>query len=158
MNDHIPLPPAPEPDSSSSCKVVVLGITKDLISAWVIVSFTAVTLCPSLSGDVQSGTPAPTTPSPPSDPERGSYNVTNNGTACFLARMGLQLNITYTSLSQAKVFTLSEPYADTRQCKSIPGQRFARQLFFFFFVLPQNAWGKQKRTWSKGLTFFVLPF
>ncbi|KAB5576900.1 hypothetical protein PHYPO_G00203830 [Pangasianodon hypophthalmus] len=62
----------------------------------------AVTLCPSLSSDVLSTTSAPTPPSPPSVPERGSYNVTNNGTACLLARMGLQLNITYTSRSQGK--------------------------------------------------------
>lgn len=63
----------------------------------------AVTLRPSLSSDVLSTTSAPTPPSPPSIPESGSYNVTNNGTTCLLARMGLQLNITYTSRSQGKV-------------------------------------------------------
>ncbi|KAJ8253246.1 hypothetical protein GJAV_G00210690 [Gymnothorax javanicus] len=42
--------------------------------------------------------PAPT---PPGPPERGNYNVTNtNGTVCLLARMGLQLNLTYTPSSQ----------------------------------------------------------
>ncbi|XP_072513508.1 lysosome-associated membrane glycoprotein 1a [Salminus brasiliensis] len=45
-------------------------------------------------------TPAPT---PASNPERGSYNVTNiNGTVCLLARMGLQLNVTYFSKSKNK--------------------------------------------------------
>lgn len=45
-------------------------------------------------------TPAPT---PPSNPESGSYNVTNiNGTVCLLARMGLQLNVTYFSKAQNK--------------------------------------------------------
>ncbi|KAK3543352.1 hypothetical protein QTP70_018368 [Hemibagrus guttatus] len=62
----------------------------------------AVTLCPSLSSDVTSTTSAPTPPSPPSVPERGSYNVTSNGTACLLAHIGLQLNITYISRSQGK--------------------------------------------------------
>ncbi|KAM9487073.1 lysosome-associated membrane glycoprotein 1b [Clarias gariepinus] len=62
----------------------------------------AVTLCPSFSSDVLSTTSAPTPPEPPSIPETGSYNVTNNGTACLLASMGLQLNITYTSRSQGK--------------------------------------------------------
>lgn len=62
----------------------------------------AVTLCPSLSSDVTVTTSAPTSPSPPSVPERGSYNVTNNSTACLLARLGLQLNITYPSRSQGK--------------------------------------------------------
>ncbi|KAK2850235.1 hypothetical protein Q7C36_009018 [Tachysurus vachellii] len=61
----------------------------------------AVTICPSLSTDVSATTSAPT-PSPPSVPERGSYNITNNGTACLLAHIGLQLNITYTSRSQGK--------------------------------------------------------
>ncbi|KAJ8255715.1 hypothetical protein COCON_G00195790 [Conger conger] len=41
--------------------------------------------------------PAPT---PPGNPERGNYTVTNsNGTICLLARMGLQLNLTYTPSS-----------------------------------------------------------
>ncbi|XP_064167450.1 lysosome-associated membrane glycoprotein 1a [Anguilla rostrata] len=39
-------------------------------------------------------------PAPPGNPERGNYTVTNgNGTACLLARMGLQLNLTYVSSS-----------------------------------------------------------
>ncbi|KAI4891025.1 hypothetical protein NFI96_013883 [Prochilodus magdalenae] len=62
------------------------------------------------SADVPATTIAPTqspttapTPSP-TIPERGSYNVTDvNGTACLLANMGLQLNITYFSKSQSKV-------------------------------------------------------
>ncbi|XP_019945624.1 lysosome-associated membrane glycoprotein 1b [Paralichthys olivaceus] len=50
-------------------------------------------------------TVAPTTAAPhkdPSSPERGNYVVNNNGTACLLASMGLQLNISFTSLSQNK--------------------------------------------------------
>uniref|UniRef100_A0A3B1JG10 Lysosome-associated membrane glycoprotein 1 n=1 Tax=Astyanax mexicanus TaxID=7994 RepID=A0A3B1JG10_ASTMX len=51
-------------------------------------------------------TQSPTTtpaPAPPSNPERGSYNVTNiNGTVCLLAKMGLQLNVTYISKTQNK--------------------------------------------------------
>ncbi|XP_040019503.2 lysosome-associated membrane glycoprotein 1a [Gasterosteus aculeatus] len=48
--------------------------------------------------------PAPTpVPTPPGTPERGTYSVTNgNGTACLLAQMGLQLNVSYLSLSQNK--------------------------------------------------------
>lgn len=62
----------------------------------------AVTLHPSLSTDVQTTTSPPPPPSPPSKPERGDYNVTNNGTVCLMASMGLQLNITYMSLTQGK--------------------------------------------------------
>ncbi|XP_056610948.1 lysosome-associated membrane glycoprotein 1b [Triplophysa dalaica] len=44
--------------------------------------------------------PPPVTPGPP---ERGNYNVTNaTGTVCLLARMGLQLNISYLSSSHGK--------------------------------------------------------
>ncbi|CAJ1049862.1 lysosome-associated membrane glycoprotein 1 [Xyrichtys novacula] len=42
-------------------------------------------------------------PTPPGTPERGTYSVNNiNGTVCLLARMGLQLNVSYFSLSQNK--------------------------------------------------------
>nr|XP_057944567.1 lysosome-associated membrane glycoprotein 1a [Doryrhamphus excisus] len=45
----------------------------------------------------------PTTPTPqPATPERGTYSISNNGTICFLAQMGLQLNFTYFSQSQNK--------------------------------------------------------
>uniref|UniRef100_A0A8D3C6F1 Lysosome-associated membrane glycoprotein 1 n=1 Tax=Scophthalmus maximus TaxID=52904 RepID=A0A8D3C6F1_SCOMX len=51
-------------------------------------------------------TVAPTSPAPhkdPINPDKGNYVVTGrNGTDCLLASMGLQLNITYTSLSQNK--------------------------------------------------------
>lgn len=46
--------------------------------------------------------PVPTTtapvpvPTPAGPPERGVYNVTQNGTVCVLAQMGLQLNLSYT--------------------------------------------------------------
>ncbi|XP_017265600.1 lysosome-associated membrane glycoprotein 1b [Kryptolebias marmoratus] len=45
-----------------------------------------------------------TAPRPdPARPERGNYNVTNsNGTTCLLAYMGLQLNISYNSVSHNK--------------------------------------------------------
>ncbi|KAG7467033.1 hypothetical protein MATL_G00148960 [Megalops atlanticus] len=61
---------------------------------------------PSLPTTTIPKSSAPTTapePTPPGNPERGNYSVTNsNGTACLLARMGLQLNLTYTSSSQNK--------------------------------------------------------
>ncbi|XP_059208090.1 lysosome-associated membrane glycoprotein 1a [Centropristis striata] len=42
-------------------------------------------------------------PTPPGTPERGLYSVNNsNGTVCLLAQMGLQLNVSYFSLSQNK--------------------------------------------------------
>ncbi|XP_054627596.1 lysosome-associated membrane glycoprotein 1a [Dunckerocampus dactyliophorus] len=45
----------------------------------------------------------PTTPTPePTTPQRGTYSVSNNGTICFLAQMGLQLNFSYFSQSQNK--------------------------------------------------------
>lgn len=51
-------------------------------------------------------TTAQTTAAPhkePGRPEKGNYLVTNsNGTACLLASMGLQLNITFSSVSQNK--------------------------------------------------------
>ncbi|KAM6979942.1 lysosome-associated membrane glycoprotein 1a [Aplochiton taeniatus] len=46
--------------------------------------------------------PAPS-PVPPGPPERGEYIVNNdNKTACLLANMGLQLNVSYLSVSQNK--------------------------------------------------------
>lgn len=60
------------------------------------------------SATTASPTHAPTTtptPSPviPSNPDAGNYRVNNtNATACLLANMGLQLNITYFSKSQNK--------------------------------------------------------
>uniref|UniRef100_A0A3Q0TAP7 Lysosomal associated membrane protein 1b n=1 Tax=Amphilophus citrinellus TaxID=61819 RepID=A0A3Q0TAP7_AMPCI len=51
-------------------------------------------------------TVAPPTPAPhkePGRPERGHYNATKNGTICLMAYMGLQLNISYNSISQKKV-------------------------------------------------------
>ncbi|KAF1392726.1 hypothetical protein PFLUV_G00031050 [Perca fluviatilis] len=48
-------------------------------------------------------TTAAPAPSPPGPPERGTYSVfKNNGTVCLLAEMGLQLNVSYFSISQNK--------------------------------------------------------
>lgn len=62
------------------------------------------------SGPTASPTTATTTqapaPTPPGQPERGSYSVLRNGTACLLAQMGLQLNVSY--LSQAQNQTVQE--------------------------------------------------
>ncbi|CAJ1079624.1 lysosome-associated membrane glycoprotein 1b [Xyrichtys novacula] len=48
----------------------------------------------------------PTTAAPhkdPGRPDRGNYHVAStNGTACLLASMGLQLNVTFSSISQNK--------------------------------------------------------
>lgn len=42
-------------------------------------------------------------PTPPGTPEQGSYSVNNiNGTLCLLAQMGLQLNVSFFSVSQNK--------------------------------------------------------
>ncbi len=47
---------------------------------------------------------SPTSPATPGPPERGSYNTTNATDAvCLLARMGLQLNISFISSSHGKV-------------------------------------------------------
>ncbi|XP_037610663.1 lysosome-associated membrane glycoprotein 1a [Sebastes umbrosus] len=47
--------------------------------------------------------PPPPAPTPPGTPERGTYSVNNsNGTVCLLAQMGLQLNVSYFSLSRNK--------------------------------------------------------
>ncbi|XP_029386854.1 lysosome-associated membrane glycoprotein 1b isoform X2 [Echeneis naucrates] len=59
-----------------------------------------------LAAAVAPPTTAPATAAPhkdPSRPERGNYVVnSSNGTVCLLASMGLQLNITFSSLSQNK--------------------------------------------------------
>lgn len=48
--------------------------------------------------------PPPTSPAPPGPPERGNFNITNStGAVCLLARMGLQLNISFISSSHGKV-------------------------------------------------------
>ncbi|XP_029312346.1 lysosome-associated membrane glycoprotein 1a [Cottoperca gobio] len=55
---------------------------------------------PTTAGTTTTAAPAPT---PPGTPERGRYFVNNsNGTVCLLAQMGLQLNVSYFSLSQNK--------------------------------------------------------
>ncbi|XP_049910553.1 lysosome-associated membrane glycoprotein 1a [Epinephelus moara] len=55
---------------------------------------------PTTASTTTTAAPAPT---PPGTPERGTYSVKNgNGTACLLAQMGLQLNISYFSVSQNK--------------------------------------------------------
>ncbi|KAB5523342.1 hypothetical protein PHYPO_G00151460 [Pangasianodon hypophthalmus] len=66
------------------------------------------------SADTPTTTAAPTTtpittatPITPTKPERGNYSVENStGTACLLARMGLQLNVTYFSKSQNKTIVV----------------------------------------------------
>ncbi|KAL7405511.1 hypothetical protein ABVT39_002231 [Epinephelus coioides] len=48
-------------------------------------------------------TTAAPAPAPPGTPERGTYSVKNdNGTVCLLAQMGLQLNVSYFSVSRNK--------------------------------------------------------
>lgn len=55
---------------------------------------------PTSASTTTTAAPAPT---PAGTPERGSYSINNrNGTVCLLAQMGLQLNISYFSLSQNK--------------------------------------------------------
>lgn len=70
--------------------------------------FLGVTLSFIFAAVLQQGfaTVAPPTPAPhkePGRPERGHYNATKNGTICLMAYMGLQLNISYNSISQKKV-------------------------------------------------------
>ncbi|MBN3303544.1 LAMP1 protein, partial [Amia calva] len=51
-------------------------------------------------------TPATTTAAPttsPGTPVQGNYNVTGSNGTCLLAKMGLQLNLTYTSTAQGKL-------------------------------------------------------
>lgn len=55
---------------------------------------------PTTASTTTTAAPAPT---PPGTPERGTYSVKNgNGTVCLLAQMGLQLNVSYFSVSQNK--------------------------------------------------------
>lgn len=74
-----------------------LGVTLQLILAAVLHQGFATVAPP---------TTAQTTAAPhkdPGRPEKGNYVVTgSNGTACLLASMGLQLNITFNSVSQNK--------------------------------------------------------
>ncbi|XP_045560525.1 lysosome-associated membrane glycoprotein 1 isoform X1 [Salmo salar] len=72
---------------------------------YILCLFLAVTLHQSFAAtDVPPTAAAPQTtalpPVPPARPERGNYTVTNgNGTVCLMARMGLQLNIRFSSAS-----------------------------------------------------------
>ncbi|KAG8001323.1 Lysosome-associated membrane glycoprotein 1, partial [Nibea albiflora] len=54
---------------------------------------------PTTASTATTVTPAPT---PPGTPKQGTYFVNQNGTACLLAHMGLQLNVSYFSRSQNK--------------------------------------------------------
>lgn len=67
----------------------------------------AVTLHQSVAAEAPSSVPAPQSTAPPpvapGRPDRGNYSVTtSNGTVCLMARMGLQLNISYSSLALNK--------------------------------------------------------
>ncbi|XP_020316592.1 lysosome-associated membrane glycoprotein 1-like isoform X1 [Oncorhynchus kisutch] len=71
------------------------------------IALLAVTLHQSFAATDAPPTAAPQTtappPAPPARPERGNYTVTNgNGTACLMARMGLQLNVSFSSASLNK--------------------------------------------------------
>ncbi|XP_028811031.1 lysosome-associated membrane glycoprotein 1a [Denticeps clupeoides] len=98
-----------------------LSETTVSLGSWVTVTFSGVRmeaymstteLSPeesTCSADMNSTTPAPptttaapTSPPIPGNPESGNYNVTVNGTTCLLARMGIQLNVTYFSKSLKK--------------------------------------------------------
>lgn len=61
-------------------------------------------------------TVAPPTAAPrkdPGRPERGNYSVIgSNDTTCLLAYMGLQLNITYNSVSQNKVLKYTQQMSE----------------------------------------------
>ncbi|KAA0715617.1 Lysosome-associated membrane glycoprotein 1 [Triplophysa tibetana] len=74
------------------------GFLKGLLKALSIHQCFTNEVPPTVTGSATS--PPSVTPVPP---ERGNYNVTNaNGTVCLLARMGLQLNISYLSTSHGK--------------------------------------------------------
>ncbi|KAM6942840.1 lysosome-associated membrane glycoprotein 1a [Xenentodon cancila] len=86
--------------------------------------------------------PAPT-PTPPGTPEQGSYSVKNsNGTVCLLAKMGLQLNVSYASQSQNKTveelvnltpnLTLSSGSCGTSSATLTLTQEQTTSLSFFF--------------------------
>lgn len=97
-------------------------------------SITALTVCQSLSSDVEvTASPSPP-PSPLSNPERGDYNVTNNGTACLMARMGLQLNMTYLSRSQGKVLSLFPTLKTSR----VPGLLKSTNCFLYELNFVKN--------------------
>ncbi|XP_077450982.1 lysosome-associated membrane glycoprotein 1a [Stigmatopora argus] len=99
----------------------------------------------------QASTPTPTTartpvtpaPGPPGTPERGTYSIDNsNGTVCFLAQMGLQLNFSYVSQSQNK--TVQEIFNLTPNLTSSSGSCEVNRATL---VLSQNG------TTSLNLTF-----
>lgn len=51
-----------------------------------------------------AATPTTPSPTPAGTPEQGSYSVKNaSGTVCLMAKMGVQLNVSYFSQSQNKV-------------------------------------------------------
>ncbi|XP_061830694.2 lysosome-associated membrane glycoprotein 1a isoform X2 [Nerophis lumbriciformis] len=91
-------------------------------------------------------TQTPSTPPPePSTPEQGVYSVRNlNGTVCFLAQMGLQLNFSYVSQSQNK--TIQEIFNLTPNLTSSSGSCEASRATL---VLVQD------RTTTLGFTFSV---
>ncbi|KAM3624900.1 uncharacterized protein V6R79_003705 [Siganus canaliculatus] len=61
------------------------------------------TAAPPTTTTTSATTTAAPAPTPPGTPEQGNYSVTNsNGTICLLAKMGLQLNVSYLSQSQNK--------------------------------------------------------
>ncbi|KAM4630976.1 lysosome-associated membrane glycoprotein 1a [Polymixia lowei] len=90
---------------------------------------------------VSPTTPAPV-PTPPGTPERGTYLLTSNGTECLLAQMGLQLNVSYFSLSQNKTVqetvnlnpnltTVSGSCAASRATLELVQERITNLTFIF---------------------------
>ncbi|XP_061597459.1 lysosome-associated membrane glycoprotein 1a [Cololabis saira] len=61
------------------------------------------TTTPATPTTTMTTTTKPPAPAPPGTPEQGSYSVKDsNGTVCLLAKMGLQLNVSYVPESQNK--------------------------------------------------------
>ncbi|XP_071775840.1 lysosome-associated membrane glycoprotein 1b isoform X1 [Centroberyx gerrardi] len=82
-----------------------LGSSKSWWSLGILLLLAAAVLHQSFATDAPPIAPQTTAPphKDPGRPERGNYTVlSSNGTACLMARMGLQLNISFSSASQNK--------------------------------------------------------
>ncbi|XP_014345182.1 lysosome-associated membrane glycoprotein 1a [Latimeria chalumnae] len=64
----------------------------------------------------KSTTPAPTKTPDPGNPETFDYNVTGSDGICLLAKMGLQLNITYKTNETSTVFNIKPNFTTTGIC------------------------------------------
>ncbi|RVE74422.1 hypothetical protein OJAV_G00021560 [Oryzias javanicus] len=116
-----------------------------------------------------AATPTTPSPTPAGTPKQGSYSVNNgNGTACLLAKMGVQLNVSYISQSQNKTvqelvnltpnLTSSSGLCGGSNATLVLTQEETRLSFFFTVNSTSNKYHLSGITLQANWTDMMTPF